>query len=309
MPPVFEPLRFTKHPPDVMIERARSFYAELDARRTTRDFSDEPAPRELIELAVCAAGTAPSGARRQPWRFVAVDDPTLKERMRAAAEIEERANYAGRMPPDWIDALAPLGTDSHKEHYTPSQLNVGNITVEGGLLPNGSLTATPANNTSNPIEISNLRAFEGGETFSFRATGGSLPAIATLDVVAPHDIVVTSPVIDGAAPPELDRGVDLELHWRGANGAVGEKIYLSILSHDVGAKLRMVISCKLNASDGQGSIPAAALARLPLSDDATFQRSFITMYPVGVTATRVGEWQYEAVVSGEINFWLPNVTH
>lgn len=101
-----------------MIERAKSFYEELDARRTTRDFSDEPVPRELIELAVRAAGTAPSGAHRQPWRFVAVDDPTLKERMRAAAESEERANYAGRMPPEWIDALAPLGTDSHKEHIT-----------------------------------------------------------------------------------------------------------------------------------------------------------------------------------------------
>jgi nitroreductase len=114
----FEPLSFTRLAPSEMLERARSFHAELDRRRTTRHFSDEPVPRELIELAVRTAATAPSGAHRQPWRFVAVDDPVLKARMREAAEVEERENYHGRMPKEWLDALAPLGTDEHKAHIT-----------------------------------------------------------------------------------------------------------------------------------------------------------------------------------------------
>jgi len=114
----FEPLAFTRLPPAEMLERARDFYVELDRRRTTRHFSSEPVPRELVELAIRAAGTAPSGAHRQPWRFVAVDDPVLKAKMRAAAEAEEHENYHGRMPQEWLDALAPLGTDEHKAHIT-----------------------------------------------------------------------------------------------------------------------------------------------------------------------------------------------
>lgn len=114
----FEPLSFTRLPPDEMLVRAQSFYAELDRRRTTRHFSSEPVPRELIELAVRTASTAPSGAHRQPWHFVAVDDAELKARMRAAAEAEEYENYHGRMSQEWLDALAPLGTDEHKAHIT-----------------------------------------------------------------------------------------------------------------------------------------------------------------------------------------------
>lgn len=116
--PVFEPLHFTRLPPEEMLRRAGEHYAELDRRRTTRHFSPEPVPRELIELAIRSAGTAPSGAHRQPWRFVAVDDPHLKSRMRAAAEAEEHKAYHGGMPPEWLEALAPLGTDEHKPHIT-----------------------------------------------------------------------------------------------------------------------------------------------------------------------------------------------
>jgi nitroreductase len=116
--PLFEPLRFRRFPPAEMLRRAGEYLVELDERRTTRHFSTEPVPRELIELAVRAAGTAPSGAHRQPWRFVAVDDQELKRRMREAAEREEHENYHGRMPPEWLEALAPLGTDEHKAHIT-----------------------------------------------------------------------------------------------------------------------------------------------------------------------------------------------
>jgi nitroreductase len=116
--PAFEPLQFTRLAESEMRARARAFYEEMDRRRTTRHFSSEPVPRELIELAVLTAGTAPSGAHRQPWTFVAVSDPELKAQMRAAAEKEEHANYNGRMSPEWLEALAPLGTDEHKAHIT-----------------------------------------------------------------------------------------------------------------------------------------------------------------------------------------------
>lgn len=117
-PHPFVPLAFARIPEDEMLRRARDFHAEMDRRRTTRHFSAEPVPRALIEMAVRTAGTAPSGAHQQPWTFVVVSDPEIKRRMREAAEEEERINYGGRMPPEWLAALAPLGTDALKEHIT-----------------------------------------------------------------------------------------------------------------------------------------------------------------------------------------------
>ena len=96
--PVFEPLRFERRPLDEMRVRAADWYAELDSRRTTRDFSSDPVPRDLIELAIRSAGTAPSGAHAQPWTFVAVSDPELKQRIREATEEEEHRTYTQRMP-------------------------------------------------------------------------------------------------------------------------------------------------------------------------------------------------------------------
>lgn len=116
--PRFTPLEFTRQPPDEVVRRAREFFALMRGRRTTRHFSTDPVPREAIELAIRTAGTAPSGAHQQPWTFVAISDADLKQRIRQAAEHEERQNYHGRMPPEWIEALAPLGTDEHKAHLT-----------------------------------------------------------------------------------------------------------------------------------------------------------------------------------------------
>ena len=116
--PRFKALDFTRLPPDEVVRRAREFYAVMSRRRTTRHFSAEPVPREAIELAIQTAGTAPSGAHQQPWTFVAVSDPGLKEQIRQAAEREEHENYHGRMPPEWLRALEPLGTDEHKPHLT-----------------------------------------------------------------------------------------------------------------------------------------------------------------------------------------------
>jgi nitroreductase len=98
-----------------MRQRGQDLHAELSRRRSVRHFSADPVPRELIELAIATASTAPSGAHRQPWRFVAVDDPNIKREIRQAAETEEWESYeGGRMPPEWLEALAPLGTDWHK---------------------------------------------------------------------------------------------------------------------------------------------------------------------------------------------------
>ena len=114
----FRKLAFNRLEPDDIVRRAAEFHAGMATRRTTRHFSSDPVPREAIELAIRTAGTAPSGAHQQPWTFVAVSDPDLKQRIREAAEREEYENYHGRMPPEWLQALEPLGTDEHKMHLT-----------------------------------------------------------------------------------------------------------------------------------------------------------------------------------------------
>jgi iodotyrosine deiodinase len=99
---------------DERIERAAAFAAGLSTRRTVRDYAPTPVPREIIEHCLRAAGSAPSGANQQPWRFVAVQDAALKSRIREAAEAEEREFYTHRAPEEWLQALAPLGTDADK---------------------------------------------------------------------------------------------------------------------------------------------------------------------------------------------------
>jgi iodotyrosine deiodinase len=99
---------------DELIRRAQEFYEFMQRRRTFRDFSDRPVPRKVIEYCIRTAGTAPSGANLQPWHFVAVGDPTVKHEIRIAAEKEEKEFYAHRAPKAWLEALAPLGTDSSK---------------------------------------------------------------------------------------------------------------------------------------------------------------------------------------------------
>jgi iodotyrosine deiodinase len=111
----FVPLEtYREYPPQEMRRRAREFYEELRRRRTVRDFSDRPVPRDVIEDCLRAAGTAPSGANLQPWQFVVVGDPAVKRTIRVEAEREEREFYERRAPQEWLDALAPLGTDAAK---------------------------------------------------------------------------------------------------------------------------------------------------------------------------------------------------
>lgn len=135
--PVFVPLAFTPRPLADTLARARAFHDEMNARRTTRHFATTPVPREAIELAIRTAGTAPSGAHQQPWTFVAISDPALKQRIRDAAEREEHENYHGRMPPEWLAALEPLGTDEHKPHLTDAPWLVVVFRQAWGRGPNG----------------------------------------------------------------------------------------------------------------------------------------------------------------------------
>ena len=114
----FIPLEHLDLEDDEMLRRAKSFYSQMDSRRTTRHFSDEKVPRELIELAIKTASTAPSGAHLQPWTYVAISNREMKERIRDAAEEEERQFYQKRVPEEWEEVLAPLGTDHVKSHIT-----------------------------------------------------------------------------------------------------------------------------------------------------------------------------------------------
>jgi iodotyrosine deiodinase len=112
----FQPLVFERLSPEQQIANSRAFLEKMRTRRTVREYSNEPVPFELIENAIATAGTAPSGANQQPWTFVVVSNPDIKRQIRHAAEAEEKESYENRMSAEWLDALAPLGTDWHKPH-------------------------------------------------------------------------------------------------------------------------------------------------------------------------------------------------
>ena len=108
------PLQFLEYPQPEMQARADAFYDELNRRRSVREFSPRAVPREIIESCLRAAGTAPSGANQQPWHFVVVSNAAMKSRIHIAAEAEEAEFYERRATEEWLDALAPLGTDADK---------------------------------------------------------------------------------------------------------------------------------------------------------------------------------------------------
>lgn len=134
----FVPYRPVRLSAEVSLRRGQSFLASMSARRSVRQFSAEPVPREAIELAIRTAGSAPSGAHCQPWKFVVVDDPAIKLRIRVAAEAEERRSYeGGRMSDEWREALAPLGTDWHKPYLETAPYLVIVLEEVSGTFPDG----------------------------------------------------------------------------------------------------------------------------------------------------------------------------
>ena len=138
-PPRFVPLPgWREQPPAEMRQRAAAFRAEMSRRRTVRHFSERAVPRSLIEDCLLTAGSAPSGAHRQPWHFVAVSGRELKRRIREGAEAEEREFYRGRAPDEWLEALAPLGTDEHKPVLERAPWLIAIFGVSYGIAADGS---------------------------------------------------------------------------------------------------------------------------------------------------------------------------
>jgi nitroreductase len=135
---VLEPLpAYRSYPPEEMVTRAGEFHADIARRRTVRDFDSRAVPRAVIESCLLAAGTAPSGANLQPWHFTVIEDPAARKRIRTEAEIEERAFYNGRAPQEWLDALAPLGTDADKPFLEEAPVLIAIFAQRSGTRPDG----------------------------------------------------------------------------------------------------------------------------------------------------------------------------
>jgi iodotyrosine deiodinase len=131
------PLEFAQRDETEMMARAQEFRALMKARRTVRDFSPRPVPGELIETCIMTAGGAPSGANQQPWTFVCIGDPATKTAIREAAEKEEREFYAGRASDEWLDALAPIGTDANKPFLETAPWLIAIFAQRYGVTPEG----------------------------------------------------------------------------------------------------------------------------------------------------------------------------
>lgn len=155
--PKFIPLDFHTVPEAEKCDRAEQFYQMMDSRRTVRDYSDRDVPIELIEKAIATAGTAPSGANMQPWRFVVVRDPEVKRKIREAAEKEEYESYHRRMSEKWLRKLAVLGTDEHKPflEIAPYLIVVFRIT---SVIENGETEPTYYSQESVGIAVGMLLA-------------------------------------------------------------------------------------------------------------------------------------------------------
>ncbi len=138
MEPAFSPLRdFREYPVPEMERRAAEFYADIRRRRTVREFSDRPVPLRVIQDCLLAAGTAPNGANMQPWHFAVVTDPQIKRRIRIQAEAEEHEFYTRIAPPEWLAALAPLGTDERKPFLETAPYLIAIFVQVHGMLPDG----------------------------------------------------------------------------------------------------------------------------------------------------------------------------
>jgi iodotyrosine deiodinase len=136
--PQFIPLTgYVEYDAAEMRQRAASFYEQMRRRRTVRQFSNRPVPREIIEQCIRAAATAPSGANLQPWHFVVVSDSSVKRRIRLAAEQEEREFYQRRAPREWLEALAALGTDESKPFLETAPFLIAVFVERYGRLPDG----------------------------------------------------------------------------------------------------------------------------------------------------------------------------
>jgi nitroreductase len=221
--PRLVPLVFEELSADDQLRRSRAFCELMSKRRTVRDYREQPVDREVIEAALATAGTAPSGANLQPWHFVAIgaDDRALRHEIRAAAEEEEREFYAHRAPPEWLEALAPLGTDWRKpfleiapwliaifvkSHDTTADgrivkhyYAVESVGIATGLLIAALHTAGLATLTHTPSPMGFLNRLLGRPTherpFLLLVVGHPTPDAQVPDIHRkdPHDIITWRP--------------------------------------------------------------------------------------------------------------------
>lgn len=129
---------YREYPLEEMRRRITEFHAEVSRRRSLREFSDRAVPRDIIETALMAANTAPSGANLQPWHFAVVSGEETKKKIRAAAEAEEREFYTHRASPEWLAALEPLGTDPNKPFLETAPYLIAVFLQKYGTLPDGT---------------------------------------------------------------------------------------------------------------------------------------------------------------------------
>ena len=154
----FAPLVFKERPVVEMRARAAGFYELMRRRRTVREFSDRGIPREIVEHTLLAAGSAPSGAHRQPWHFVVVTDAAKKAAIREAAEREEREFYGRRAPKEWLEALAPLGTDANKPFLTTAPVLIAVFLRRFSFVRDSGGNASASRTTTRPSPWASPRA-------------------------------------------------------------------------------------------------------------------------------------------------------
>ena len=129
---------YKEYTPEEMLNRTNSFLEDILRRRTVRDFSDRKISRKIIDNCIAIANSAPSGANKQPWHFVIISNPLIKKKIRVAAEEEEREFYSSRAPQEWLDALAPLGTDSNKPFLETAPYLIVIFSKSFDILPDGT---------------------------------------------------------------------------------------------------------------------------------------------------------------------------
>ncbi len=193
-----------------MKSQAAAFLAEMQRRRSVRRFSDRPVPRAVIEDCLLTAGTAPSGANRQPWHFTAIADREVKRQIRAAAEQVEREFYERRAPQQWLDALTPLGTDAEKPFLETAPWLIAVFVERYGLEPDGNKTKNyyPVESTGIAAGML-LCALHHAGLASLTYTPHPMGFLNTLldrpDNERPMMIVVTGHPADDAVVPPLQR--------------------------------------------------------------------------------------------------------
>jgi len=194
-----------------MQARVEAFEQDLQRRRTVRHFSDRPVSRAVIERSLLAAGTAPSGAHQQPWYFVAIADPEVKARIRVAAEKEEQEFYRRRAPPEWLEALRPLGTDEHKPYLETAPWIIAVFLQRFARLPDGRKVKHYYTDESVGIAVGfMLAAIHAAGLASLTHTPSPMGFLNELlgrpkDLERPYMLVVVGYPAAGATVPDIGR--------------------------------------------------------------------------------------------------------